>query len=572
MKYSSQSDADLTVIEQLAQEIASFPLVDDFDDSDAKPLMGAELPWEQWAKRFLPGLCKFDFAEHHRQAWEWFETLPEDDTPPALVYCVNRGGAKSGTFEACCVRLAYTLKRRFVLYISETQKQANLHVQAIRTQLERSGVRPKLTEFGQSAGWQMSLLRTANGFNVLALGLDSASRGIRFDEFRPDLIIADDLDGKHDTPKTTEKKLETLTESILPAGSPYCAFAYGQNVILHDGLMDSLVKGTAKWLAHRITVFVQAIKDLTTVERTQSDGTIAFDITGGAPSWPAGQPLKALQAILWKIGLRAFLREYQHKVSTSGGGLWDGMRFRYIADDIAEGTFPVPVKADGLPYFDKIVVAVDPSGSRRGDEAGIVAAGAFTIPAYEDAFGVRHPSRVAAVVLEDLSAQMSPKQWAGESITLHRRLGATSLLCERNFGGELVEDNIKNYPGAPTVTMVTVTNGKIIRAEPIQQRYESGLVWHAKRLPGLEGQMTDWHPGSGLPSPGALDAAVIALSDIFGVADFVRKSGSSSWASMASAEASAAGTDDTDYSNLRPTDSQDQTDQQFDMQSAWSNW
>ncbi len=558
MRYTSHSDADLSVIEQLAQEIAAFPLVDDFDDADAKPLMGADMAWEPWAKRFLPGLCKYDFAEHHRQAWDWFENLPAEDTPPALVYCVNRGGAKSGTFEACCVRLAYTLKRRFVLYISETQKQANLHVQAVRTQLERSGVKPKLTEFGQSAGWQMSLLRTANGFNVLALGLDSAARGIRFDEFRPDLIIADDLDGKHDTPKTTEKKLETLTESILPAGSPFCAFAFGQNVILHDGLMDSLVKGTAKWLSHRITVFVEAIKGFEWAERTQPDGTIAFDITGGESAWKAGQPLKALQSILWKIGLRAFLREYQHKVGSSGGGLWDGMPFRYLADDLAEGKFPVPVKEDGLPIFDRIVVAVDPSGSRRGDEAGIVAAGSFTLPG----------GKVGAVVLEDISDQMSPKMWAQEAVTLHRRLGANKLLCERNFGGELVEDNIKGYPGAPPVTMVSVTNGKIVRAEPIQQRYESGLVWHAKRLPSLEAQMTDWHPGSGLPSPGSLDAAVIALSSLFGIADHIRISGSSSWEALASASGDAENTtDDASWQDSPYSDSDLST-----LSGGWGNW
>jgi phage terminase large subunit-like protein len=216
----------------------------------------------------------------------------------------------------------------------------------------------------------------------------------------------------------------------------------------------------------------------------------------------------------------------------------------------------VPVKEDGLPYFDSIVVAVDPSGSRRGDEAGIVAAGKFTLPG----------GKVGAVVLEDLSSQMSPKLWAQEAVTLHRRLGANKLLCERNFGGELVEDNIKGYPGAPSVTMVSVTNGKIVRAEPIQQRYESGLVWHAKRLPNLEAQMTDWHPKNGMPSPGALDAAVIALSSLFGIADHIRVSGSGSWESLAS-QSEDLDTDDADDDTGWSGEDSDSL-----SSSGWGNW
>lgn len=503
-------DAGESALAQIAAEICAFDLIDDFSDAESAPLPGADLPFDDWARRFLPGLFRSEPAAHHRQAHRWFEELQSESTSPALILAWNRGGAKSATIEGCCARLAFTLKRRFVLYVSETQDQADKHVASIRTLLVRAGATPRLTEFGQSAGWRANLLRTANGFNVLALGLDSAGRGVRFDEFRPDLMVFDDLDERHDTPKTTSRKIATLTETILPAGAAHCDVVFGQNVILESGIMDQVVRGTADFLTERIVSFVSAVEGLRITWEDGPDGERKPAIAQGVATWPAGLPLSALQAILRKIGPRSFLREYQHQVAEQGGGLWDGLPFRYLSD--SKPPFPAPLLDTGLPRFERLVVAVDPSGSRRGDEAGIVAAGSVRLAS----------GQLIAVILEDLSDQMSPKTWAQESIGLYRRLGAHRLLCERNFGGELVEDNLKDFPGAPPVTMVTVSRGKLIRAEPVHQRYESGLVWHARRFSDLESQMTRWHPGSGQDSPGALDAAVIALSYLFGIADYVK--------------------------------------------------
>jgi hypothetical protein len=396
------------------------------------------------------------------------------------------------------------------LLINETQEQSNRSLGAISETLEANGIKAALNPLGAQRGWRQNMIRTEGGFNVLALGWDTAMRGVRMGELRPDVIFIEDIDGRLDTKATTEKKKVVLTQTFLPAGAPGLAVAFGQNVILPGGLMDQQVNGTADFLTNRIVSLVPAIYDLEIDFRDLPDGTVLPYIASGTSAWPQRLSLPVMESFLQQMGVRAFLREYQHEVEEQGGGLWDGYEFRYAED--LQSIPGLTLMPDGLPRFERIAVAVDPSGSRRGDEAGIVAAGSFRLPG----------GTLAAVVLEDISAQLSPKLWAQESIALHRRLGAHALLCERNFGGELVEDNLKGFPGAPPVTMVTVTNGKIIRAEPIHQRYESGLVWHAKRMQGLEGQMTDWSPGSGLPSPGALDAAVIALSVLFGVADYVK--------------------------------------------------
>jgi len=471
---------------------------------------GQVAEWQEWASRYASALLSDEPAQHHIDAWEWAESIVPGVSPETLVLAWNRGAAKSATFQGFCARWAFTLKRRFVLVIAETQEQAAKFVGAVAETLEANGIEPARNPLGASRGWRKDMIRTAQGFNLVAVGWDVATRGIRLGEMRPDVILVDDVDGRLDTKATTEKKKTVLTQTFIPAGAPGLAVGFGQNVILAGGLMDQLVKGTADFLTNRRVSYVQAVEGLRIDFQDKADGTRIPYIAEGVPTWKR-LSIAVLNAFLAAMGVRAFLREYQHNVEEASGGLWDGTPVRYLADELADSTFPVPVNGNGLPTLNEIVVAVDPSGSRRGDEAGIVAAGSFTLPG----------GRKGVVVLEDLSDFLSPKQWAQESITLYRSLGAKKLLCERNFGGELVEDNLTGYPGAPPITMVTVSNGKIIRAEPIQQRYESGLVWHAKRLPGLEGQMLSWKPGSGLPSPGALDAMVIALSVLFGIADYV---------------------------------------------------
>ena len=511
-RYRPVADAGLAVIDQLAEEIAAFPLGEDLVETTAETLPGADLDWQTWATRFIPTLFRSAPAEHHRQAWEWFDTLPAEETPPALILAWNRGGAKSGIFEGATARLCFTLHRRFVLYVSETQKQADEHVSSIGTLLLKAGVERSVNEYGFSNGWTGQKLRSANGFNVLALGLDAAGRGLRLDEFRPDLILFDDIDGRHDTKETTKKKLATITQTIIPSGSAFCAVAFGQNVILKGGLMDQLVTGAADWLSDRIVSFVQAVRGLKVEQKQEADGTFKWHITAGEATWPQGLPLSALLGILRKVGLPAFRREYQHEIDEEGGGLWDGITFRYLTDK--GRPFPVS-EEDGLPPFLKIAVAIDPSGSKRGDEVGIVGGGLFRLPSTEEG----KPGKLAAVILEDSSDHLSPAEWAAEGVGMHRRHRAKAsdakLLAESNFGGEMVEATIQTVDGAPLVVLIHASRGKEIRAEPAVKLYEEGRVWHAKRFPNLEGQQKRWHPASGLPSPGALDAAVMVLAHLF---------------------------------------------------------
>jgi hypothetical protein len=146
------------------------------------------------------------------------------------------------------------------IYVSGTQDQADKHVASSAALLESDGIerfypdhaKPKIGKHGNRRGWRRNRVWTAGGFAIDALGLDVAARGLKLEEQRPDFIVLDDIDGKHDSVQVTAKKLETITHTILPAGSEDVAVLAIQNLILRRGVFTQLADGTADFLVDRI--------------------------------------------------------------------------------------------------------------------------------------------------------------------------------------------------------------------------------------------------------------------------------------------------------------------------------
>lgn len=466
---------------------------------EQKRSWGQEHPWGEWLEKHFPFVCTSPFGTRHVKLWEWFEALAPGTRPRPRVEIWPRGGAKSTTVELGCARLCVKLSRRFVLYVSETQDQANKHVQAISSLMEALGVGRAVNAFGNSRGWKVDLLRTENGFNVAAIGLDAAARGVKLDNYRPDLIVFDDIDGRHDTPETIEKKTDTITTSLLPTGSSDCAVLFVQNKIHKDSIFAQLTDGRADFLHDReVPTEEPAVVGLEFERREREDGTTFYAITGGEPTWE-GQNLAVCEQQLNAWGRKAFQREAQHRVDEEEDGLWQRER------DIE------PFRVTSHPTLTRVVVGLDPSATSGGDEAGIVVAGiSYERPKLGG--GWERTQTPHAYVLEDRSLQGSPRQWASEGVTAYNVWRAAELVAEQNNGGEMVEVTISTIQGAPEVKLIHASRGKLTRAEPVQKLYEDGRVHHVGVFKEMESEMCSWQPGD--PSPNRMDALVWTLTEL----------------------------------------------------------
>ncbi|WP_123821790.1 phage terminase large subunit family protein [Kitasatospora cineracea] len=161
---------------------------------------------------------------------------------------------------------------------------------------------------------------------------------------------------------------------------------------------------------------------------------------------------------------------------------------------------------------DRVAVAVDPSGSARGDECGIV--GGFA----------GSDGRVYVAV--DVTVRAAPEVWARAACRAAHRLRAGRIVVEGNYGGgmgqtvirtawrALVEDGeIPEGTPCPWVSLVQAQGSKVSRAEPVAQLFAEDRVRLAAVMPEFEAEWATWAP-TGRLSPGRVDATVHLVHEL----------------------------------------------------------
>lgn len=296
-------------------------------------------------------------APHHRQFWTWLWAITPGRRPRPFVGIWPRGGAKSTNAEMGAVAIGARSIRNYAWYISEVQEQADDHVETIAAMLESDQIatfypdlaRRRVNKYGSSRGWRRNRLSTAAGFTLDAVGLDTAARGIKIEEDRPGLLVFDDIDGRHDSQATTEKKIETITQTLIPAGSDDRILLFIQNLVHPTSVFSQLRDGSAGFLTNRtLSGPVPALEDFTYTEKAGR-----FVITGGRATW-AGQDREHCQIDIDEIGITAFLQEAQHEVESPPGGMFDHL-------DLAA----MRIAYDEIPPLDRVVCWVDPAVTKK---------------------------------------------------------------------------------------------------------------------------------------------------------------------------------------------------------------
>ena len=142
-------------------------------------------------------------------------------------------------------------KERFILILSATAMQAQTLLTAISTELQTNNL--LLSDFADifspkeqvKTRWARNEVITPNDIKVTALGAGQDLRGLKHNEYRPSLIILDDVDGEKNTYNTQsrEKIFNWFTQAVLKAGATKALNMVAVGTLLHtNSLLGRLTK------------------------------------------------------------------------------------------------------------------------------------------------------------------------------------------------------------------------------------------------------------------------------------------------------------------------------------------
>jgi len=260
-----------------------------------------------------------------------------------------------------------------------------------------------------------------------------------------------------------------------------------------DNLMFGLRKGASQCIVTTTPRPIKILRDIMARERTVLTEGSTYDNLSNLSEAYKTNVIKPYE------GTRLGRQELQGQIlDDNPDALWS----LTLLDEVRVKTAPIDL--------DRVVIAVDPAGSKEGHEVGIIAAGRRREKAPDVGY------HDCGYLLGDYSMHASPSEWAERCLTAYDMHEADCIVVEDNFGGEMVASTITLTARAlgrsvPHVKSVHATRGKVVRAEPVSALSEQRRIKHVGPFPKLEEQMVDFIAGD---ADDRVDAYVWAFTDL----------------------------------------------------------
>jgi len=327
-----------------------------------------------FARTYLPHYFTDEPCGFHRELIRLLFENSDD-----LVVAAPRGHAKS-TLTALLYPLHQVLfkRRHYIPIVRKTMTDAEEAIECLRKELETN--EQILADFGEvvKRGKTRSILLRTDSL-IVAKTRGSKIRGTRFRQYRPDLIICDDLeDDDHIESKEQREKDErwfnsAVTNAVCPGGRVVVI-----GTVLHaHSLLSKLLKN-ASYVTRIFRAVVSWPAEMELWERWRTiyqdvaqgkEAAVEFFrkrrqrmLAGSEVLWPSRWPFHALMALREKIGSLSFEQELQNNPVDPESQLVKEEWIRYYEESELENL--------GLVHFG----ACDPSIGKKqtADDSAIV--------------------------------------------------------------------------------------------------------------------------------------------------------------------------------------------------------
>lgn len=391
---------------------------------------------------------------------------------------------------------------RFAAAFADSGTQAELHLATFKREMEENVLlrtdfpdfcTPARRHTGRTVADNQNMLYTKTEFAFAAKGIDSTSLGMKINEVRPDLIIADDIEPPESnySPFQRDKRLATLQNAIMLLNESARFVAVGTvtmpGSIIHELVRHSKGEEVEDWITDEQikTYHTRAIV-------TRPDGT-------ERSVWPKKWNIDYLQSIRHT---RSYMLNYDNDPKGRSGDYWQ----------------PEDIKYGRPPNITKWFLFVDPplTQKTRSDECGLAlvgyAPGVATRENRLDIAAIRAnggPERLREALLEHeveegkvtrLARIHVEEVWGvrltGKPLRAHimtillKYPQIKAVVLENNAGGSLWVDVFDNLP----VKFVTFGSyeSKEVRFARALDYFQTNRVTVSKVMPAFENQALAW--------------------------------------------------------------------------------
>ncbi|MFR9189714.1 MAG: hypothetical protein ACLVL7_05305, partial [Anaerotruncus massiliensis (ex Togo et al. 2019)] len=154
-----------------------------------------------------------------------------------------RGHAKSTTFTfKDSIHAAAYAYKHYEIILSDSSEQAEGFLGDIKTEFEGNAALRE--DFGELPGrvWKASVILLTNGVKIEAIGSGKKIRGHRHKQWRPDLIVCDDLENDENvnTAEQRKKLRNWFYKAVSKAGDTYTDIVYIGTLLHFDALLANV--------------------------------------------------------------------------------------------------------------------------------------------------------------------------------------------------------------------------------------------------------------------------------------------------------------------------------------------
>lgn len=437
-----------------------------------------------------------------------------------------RGHAKSTTFTfKDDLHAAVYGYKHYIIILSDSSEQAEGFLTDLKTELEENAALRE--DFGQLEGrvWKASVILLANGVKIEAIGSGKKIRGRRHKQWRPDLIVCDDLENDENvnTPEQRKKLRDWFYKAVSKAGDTYTDIVYIGTLLHYDALLANVAKNpsyktakyrgvisfatnTALWDAWE-AIFTDLGND-----NRQEDAKAFFEanraemLEGTAVLWEEKLSYYDLMVIRISEGQASFNSEIQNDPIDPESCAFNEEWFDFW-DDPGK---PLPDFSDPKFLF---IGANDPSlgKNKKSDTSAIIALAKDTSTGY------------IYVVIADI-AKRKPDKIIDDAIDASQRLKRDYKRPFYKFGVETVQfqyyfAEIMRQRAAEAgeylpIEEINSVQNKDARIQALQPFVKNGYIKFSRKHKTLLQQMYEYPMGRNDDAPDGLQMAVKLALDV----------------------------------------------------------